>query len=100
VASIDALSQYNRAHDRNLSAPELAGLMKRLRASPVDAKRDALEVCIHVGGQRPTQLLRLRRRDVDLSAGVITLYDPKGKRQRPRPHVLPIPQYVVDVLKR
>ena len=100
IASIDALAQFNRALDRNLSAPELAAFLKRVRAKPVDTMRDALEVCIYLGGQRPTQLLRLRRADVDLSAGVITLYDPKGRRQQPRAHVVPIPKYVAEILER
>lgn len=58
VASIDALAQYNRALKRSLTASELAAFLKRVRAEHVDAKRDALEVCICMGGQRPTQLLR------------------------------------------
>jgi integrase len=100
VASIDALAQFNRALKRNLSAPELAAFLKRVRSLPIDAKRDALEVCICLGGQRPTQLLRLRRADVDLSAGVITLYDPKGRRQQPRPHLVPVPKVAADILQR
>jgi integrase len=100
VASIDALAQFNRALKRNLSAPELAAFLKRVRSLPIDAKRDALEVCICLGGQRPTQLLRLRRADVDLSAGVITLYDPKGRRQHPRPHLVPVPKLAADILQR
>jgi len=100
LASIDALAQYNRAGKRKLSAPELAAFLKRVYAKPVDTMRDALEVCIYLGGQRPTQLLRLRRGDVDLSAGEITLYDPKGRRLEPRAHLLPIPKRAADILER
>lgn len=49
-----------------------------------------------MGGQPPTPLLRLRRTDVDLSRGVITLYDPKGRRHEPREHVL----HAADILER
>ncbi len=100
VANIDALAQFNRALKRSLSAPELVAFLKRVRALPVDAKRDALEVCVSLGGQRPTQMLRLRREDVDVSAGVITLYDLKGRRQQPRPHLVPLPKYAADILER
>jgi hypothetical protein len=83
ISNIHTLSQYNKAHDRNLSAPELTAFLRRVRAKPLDAKRDALEVCIELGGQRPTQLLRLRRANVDLSSRVLTLYDIKGRRLKP-----------------
>lgn len=56
LATISALAQYNKALDRNLSAPEFAAFLGRVHAAPIDAKRDALEVCIYTGGQRPTQL--------------------------------------------
>jgi hypothetical protein len=54
LASIDAMSQFNRALKRNLSAPEMAAFLNRVQALPVDAKRDAHEVGICLGGQRPT----------------------------------------------
>lgn len=100
LASIDALAQFNRAGDRNLTAAELTSFMKRVEAAPIDVRRDALELCVYTGGQRPTQLLRLRRRDVDLDAAVITLYDLKGRRQQPRTHVVPLTQLAADILKR
>jgi integrase len=100
LASIDALAQFNKAGDRNLTAAELASFMKRVQATPIDVRREALELCIYTGGQRPTQLLRLRRRDVDLDAGVITLYDLKGRRQQPRMHVVPLTRHAADILKR
>lgn len=100
LASIDALAQFNRTRDRNLSALELAAFLKRIQAQPVDVRRDALEVCICMGGQRPTQLLRLRRTEVDLSAQIITLYDPKGRRQQPRLHVVPLTKRASQILER
>jgi integrase len=100
IASIDALSQYNRALSRNLDERELAAFLKRVQAQPMDARRDAVEVCIHIGGQRPTQLLRLRRADVDLHARVITLYDRKGRRREPRAHVVPLTKQAAYILAR
>lgn len=100
LAPISALSQFNKALDRNLSAPEFAAFLQRVHAAPVDVRRDALELCIYMGGQRPTQLLRLRRQDVNLSARTITLYDSKGKRRQPRVHVMPLIQPAVEILQR
>jgi integrase len=90
VASIGALSKYSRARDRVLSAPELAAFLKRLDALPAGAQRDALQLGLFLGGQRPRQLLRLKPTDVELSAGTIVLLDPKGTRAQPRRHVLPL----------
>jgi integrase len=90
VAGIGALSKYSRARGRVLSASELVALLKRLDALPAGAQKDALQLCVLLGGQRPVQLLRARAADVDLEASTLTLYDPKGARQQPRQHVVPL----------
>jgi len=100
MASIGALSQFNRTRHRHLAAPELGAFLRRLEQAPVKARKDALEVAIALGGQRPTQLLRARAGDVDLEAGTITLYDPKGARDEPRVHVVPLSPRAVTILKR
>lgn len=100
ITGIDAMADYNKALDRNLTAVELVAFLKRVHALPIDARRDALEVCIYMGGQRPTQLLRLRRADVDLTSGVATLYDSKGRRKQPRPHVVPLTPQAAAILER
>jgi integrase len=100
LASIGALSQFNRTRHRHLAAPELGALLRRLDCAPASAQTDALEVAIELGGQRPTQLLRLRAGDVDLVGGTITLYDPKGARSEPRVHVIPLPPRALGILAR
>jgi integrase len=100
IASIGALSQFNRARDRNLSAEELQAFLKRLEEVPAGVKKAALELCLLLGGQRPAQLLRVRPVDVDLSGGLVTLYDPKGSRKQPRAHVLPLPKKAADILRK
>ena len=100
IASIGALSQFNRARDRVLSAPELGALLRQLEALPSGAKRDALQLSLLLGGQRPMQLLRLKSADVDLSADTITLYDGKGARSQPRRHVLPLVKEAHEILER
>lgn len=102
AASIDArgLSRFNRVRDRVLSAPELAALVKRIDAMVASTKRDALRLCLLLGGQRPTQLLRARPADVDVDAGTITLRDLKGARQQPRLHVVPLTKEAREIVAR
>lgn len=100
ITSIGALSQFNRARDRTLSAEELRPFLARLDKLPQSVKRDALTLCLLLGGQRPTQLLRARPVDADVSAGTLTLYDPKGSRQQPRPHVLPLTKRATAIVRR
>lgn len=102
VASVGAraLARYNRTRERALDAPELAAFVKRVDALPGGPQKDALQLCLLLGGQRPAQLLRARSADVDLSAATITLYDPKGARQQPRRHVIPLTKEAGTILER
>jgi integrase len=98
IASIGALSKYNRTRDRTLSADELSQFLRRLQSLSETPKRDLVLLCLQLGGQRPTQLLRVRLVDLDLNARTITLYDPRGARAQPRTHILPVPDAAVSIL--
>lgn len=100
LASTAALSQFNRTRKRHLNALELGAFLKRLDGLSPGPKKDALELCLDLGGQRPTQLLRARETDVDLPGGTITLYDPKGARTQPRVHMLPLTPSTFEIVKR
>jgi integrase len=102
IASIDAkaLSKYNRARTRNLSADELRHFLLRVEEMPITAKKDALDLAVILGGQRPIQLLRVTPEDCDLPAGTLTIYDGKGSRREPRPHVLPITKQALPIIQR
>lgn len=100
IASIGALSQFHRARNRVLNAPELGAFLRRLDALGEGVQRDVLQLLLLLGGQRPAQLLRAKPTDVDLSASVITLYDGKGARTQPRRHVLPLVTDAGAILKR
>jgi integrase len=100
IASIGALSQFNRARDRVLSAPELGAFLRQIDTLRPGAQKDALQLCIFLGGQRPMQLLRMKPADIDLSAGTVTLYDGKGARSQPRRHVLPLVKDAAAILER
>ena len=100
LAGIPALSKFNRARDRVLNGPEMGALLRRIEALPVDQPRDALLLTLALGGQRPAQLLRVTAKDVDLAGETVTLRDPKGKRNTPRLHVLPLVPEALTILER
>lgn len=104
VAMVKALSQYQRAGQRNLSEEELAIYLQELSGlSRMTAL--ALELALYLGGQRPGQLLRVTPADVHIARthAEIVLRDPKGRRRTPRLHVLPLigrARTIVDTLLR
>ena len=87
---------FNKKDSRTLSRDELRHYLAAITAMPGLAGL-ALRLQLFSGGQRAHQLLRLTRADVD--NGVITLYDPKGRRTQARTHVLPIIPEMADILK-
>lgn len=85
--------------DRTLADAELSAYWQRLADVKSDAARGALQLALLLGGQRIAQIVRLTRADIDLSAGFLTLRDPKGKREQPRVHELPITSAAMAILR-
>jgi integrase len=100
LAGVGALAQFSRVRNRTLSGPELAAVLKRLDAVPESVPKQAIQLCVLLGGQRPVQLLRARAIDVDLSAGHIALCDSMGARRQPRRHVVPLTREAGRILER
>jgi hypothetical protein len=102
VASIPSrpFAKFNRTRKRHLSREELGFFLVRLEALPPGAVRDALEVDLYSGGQRPTQLLRARGVDVTPSSGILTLLDPKGARVHAREHPVILPGQALAIVHR
>jgi integrase len=96
VSSKEMAAAFNKKDDRTLSPDELRHYLGYITAMP-GLTGLALRLQLFSGGQRAHQLLRLTRADVD--DGVITLYDPKGRRTQARTHVLPIIPEMADILK-
>lgn len=90
AAATAALSQFNAARARVLTEGELGAYLAALEDAPPSPARDALRLALWLGGQRPTQLLRVAPGDVDLQARVVVLRDPKGRRATPRLHLVPL----------
>jgi integrase len=88
-----------KARSRTLTESELRQYMEHVTGIS-DAQRDALALLLLLGGQRPAQLLRATVRDADLSSRRLTIYDPKGNRTEPRPHVLPLDGVAHEIVAR
>jgi integrase len=99
---LPSLAQFSKALDRALTLPELHAFWRRLDAAADSPARDALIACMYLGGQRPTQLLRVTPQLVDMSGATLTLLDPKGRNRHanPRRHVLPIHEELMPVIRR
>jgi integrase len=85
----------NQSAKNPLPAEDLRAYWAELQSEP-GVIGAALRLHVLTGGQRPTQLARLRRQDVTIEA--IRLLDPKGKRSEPRSHMLPITQPIREEL--
>lgn len=88
-----------QAGQRALSVDELRAYWRRIEALP-DADGAALRFHLLTGAQRIKQLSRLTLRDYDADMEAVTLYDPKGRRSDPRPHVVPLIPAARDAMER
>lgn len=77
---------FNGTRDRLLTDQELVNLLARAKQS--GASGLAIRAMIFLGGQRAEQLLRATVTDVQ--DNFLTLLDPKGKRDIPRKHPIPL----------
>jgi integrase len=60
------------------------------------------KLLILLGGQRPTQLMRVMKKDIDISKGeaCITMFDDKGNaKANLRPHYVPLTKKAVELVK-
>jgi integrase len=102
IASTAAIKNASRARDVTLTEQELGEVLRLLRLSRRVRHDDALaaiELSLILGGQRLAQVLRLTTLDIDMTAKTITLLDPKGRREVPRKHVLPLTQPAILLLQ-
>ena len=102
IASTAAIKNASGARDVTLTEQELGEVLRLLRLTRRVRHDDALaaiELSLILGGQRLAQVLRLTALDVDMTAKTITLLDPKGRREVPRRHVLPLTQIAIALLQ-
>jgi integrase len=94
LAHVRSVSGGNAARDRNLSQAELSDFWRRLTSMRDEINTSvpvrALRLTVLLGGQRCEQLLRVRVEHVNFETESIVLLDPKGRRDTPRVHSLPL----------
>jgi integrase len=101
IASTAAIKNASGSRDVTLTEDEIGEALRLLREQRSHQHDDALaalELALLLGGQRPTQVLRLTAADVDLQGRTLTLMDSKGRRATARRHVLPLPDPAVELL--
>ncbi len=81
--------------DRVLSFAELGEYLTSLGDDPTDC---ALRLALLAGGQRMAQVVRATVRDWD--GTTLRLTDPKGRRTRPREHLLPLAPLGAELVER
>jgi integrase len=99
VAMTKVVKKFERARRRILSDEELRFFINEVERLPFITQA-ALKICLYLGGQRPQQIVRINADDVDLSSGIIRLFDGKGRRSQPRVHMLPLPPSLVGLFKQ
>ena len=82
--------------ERTLTKEEL---QRYLLSLGDDLPDQALRLSLYAGGQRMAQLLRARLRDWDPEQKTLLLYDGKGRRQQPRPHLLPLAPLAAGIVE-
>ena len=79
----------NKARDRALSLTELRCYWKRINGM-TNVEGALLRFHLLTGAQRIEQLGRTTLQDLDNDAITVCLLDPKGKRSKPRTHLVPL----------
>lgn len=93
-----AVDGGSNTRERALSVAELRAYWKRIDALP-DPDGALLRFHLLTGSQRVEQLARLTTQDLDNDTATVRLLDPKGRRRRPREHVVPLVPAAVDALR-
>lgn len=95
LATIEGSSN---SRERTLSLGELRAYWNRI-AGQDDAEGALLRFHLLTGGQRIAQLARMQVSDFDADTATIRLLDLKGRRRKPRVHIVPLLQAAVDALE-
>lgn len=93
IARVSSLSMFSRTRERSLNKLELRalwGMIYPQDPANVGIALRFIRVDLLLGGQRCQQLIQVRTDEVDLDRNVIVLFDPKGRREQPRRHELPL----------
>lgn len=97
VALLPRVQEFESTRDRTLSDEEFRQLCKGLDVVRLEVAH-TIRCEVLLGGQRFLQLLRATWSDYDAKSQVLRLADPKGKRVKAVPHLLPVSRRVAKLL--
>lgn len=97
AAALTPIEGANRARERCLSLAETRAYLRHIAAMP-DTTGALLRFHFLTGGQRAEQLARARLSDFDTENATLRLLDPKGRRDQPRKHIVPLLPEAVSAL--
>lgn len=98
VADLPASETPTGTRERALSEGELRAYWQRLQREP-EPYGAMLRAHLLSGAQRVEQLGRLTLADWDRDAKTVTLWDAKGRRAKPRAHLVPLLDQAADALR-
>jgi integrase len=103
VSAIPVLRHAEKAGERSLSDAELRQFFYTLdRVKNVsESMANFIRFIIHIGGQRPQQVLRAPWSAYDFAEKTLNIRDLKGKRKdtQGRAHLIPLPDEAIDILE-
>lgn len=97
VADLPPSETPTGTRERALSVEELRAYWRRLQSEP-EPYGAMLRLHLLSGAQRVEQLGRLTLADWDRDAQTLTLWDSKGRRAKPRAHVVPLLDQAAEAL--
>jgi len=97
IVAVKPVQRFEVHGERALSIPELAELITRLEGLETPPAMAVL-LALRLGGQRITQLLNVTPERYDSDSNTVTLVDSKGRRTKPRLHVLPVVDAALPIL--
>ena len=97
AAALTPIEGSNNARERCLSLAETRAYWRRIAAMQ-DETGAVLRFHFLTGGQRAEQLARTLLADFDAENATLRLLDPKGRRDKPRRHVVPLIHDAIEAL--
>lgn len=98
IQLLPRIAEFESARDRVPEDDELRHLWTTL-AKRKDELGATIRCILLLGGQRFRQILRVNHSDYDRQQGTLRLIDPKGKRRKAVPHLLPVSREVARELE-
>lgn len=94
---IHKIEGSSQAKERSLSLNEFRSYWSRIKELP-EPNRSVTMLHVITGGQRQQQLARVTLSDIDRDGLTMRIYDGKGRRQKPRVHIVPLLPQALELI--